>query len=190
VRPKINDKVGRWETVVCKFKMLMLVGYNDYSPAATDFWKSYQTLSGWECAAHVDAWRCKYSRYVHCTVSCNKVERRVASLLWDALPSRTLLASSCFPPSQPQPAVGFVELPLLSPALTLSTTFLSHCLGFSKRCKNTQLISLFTLLNTSTPFEMEDPSIRYRRPAPFSRKMAPTSPATFSMSISGRPCIA
>jgi hypothetical protein len=46
---------------------------------------------------------------------------------------------------------------------------------------HTQSISLFTLLvSTSTPFEMEDlPSIRYRRPAPFSRMMALASPASY-----------
>jgi hypothetical protein len=75
-------------------------------------------------------------------------------------------------------AVGFVDLlMLLSPVVTISTALLSHSLGFPNRCKNKQLISLFTLLNTSTPFEMKEPcSIRYRRPASFSRNIATVSP--------------
>jgi hypothetical protein len=65
-------------------------------------------------------------------------------------------ACSRFPP--PLLALGFVDLPMLSPAVTISTALRSQSLGFSNRCKNAQLILLFTLLNTSTPFETEDPS--------------------------------
>jgi hypothetical protein len=58
-------------------------------------------------------------------------------------------------PFPPLPlAVGFVDLLLLlSPAATISTALRLHSLGFSNRCKNKQLISLCTRLNTSTPFE-------------------------------------
>jgi hypothetical protein len=91
-----------------------------------------------------------------------------------------LCAPGCsrFPPALL--AVGLVELLLLLHVLPISTALRSQSLGFSYKCKNTQPVSLFTTLNTSTPFTMEDPSsIRYRRrPASFSRKMAPASPAS------------
>jgi hypothetical protein len=65
------------------------------------------------------------------------------------------LACSRFPP--PLPAVGFVDLLLLlSSILTISMAVRPQSLGFSHRCKNKQLMSSFTLLNTSTPFEIED----------------------------------
>jgi hypothetical protein len=104
-----------------------------------------------------------------------RLNRYYASLLRDSLLLGTL-ACSRFP--QPLLTVGFVVLLIvLSLVLTILVASLSHSVGFSSRCKNMQLISLLTRLSTSTPFEMEDPSsIRYRRPASFSRKMASTSP--------------
>jgi hypothetical protein len=99
-----------------------------------------------------------------------------ASLFRHAMPLCTP-GCSRFPPALL--AVGLVELLLLLPILPISTALRSHSLGFSNKCKNTQSVSLFTLPNTSTPFKMKDPSsTRYRRPASFSRKMAPVSPAS------------
>jgi hypothetical protein len=86
--------------------------------------------------------------------------RHYASLLQDSL---RLCALACSRFRLILLAVGLVDLlPLLSPALTISTALRSQSLGFSNGCKNTLSISLLTALNTSTPFEMEDPSsIRY-----------------------------
>jgi hypothetical protein len=57
------------------------------------------------------------------------------------------------------PHYDSVDSSTYSPVIfDISTALRSHSLGFSNRCKNTELISLLTRLSTATPFEIEDPS--------------------------------